>query len=53
LGNSVAIKSGDNLSNENLVGIYNSESFDLCMEGLEGKAIFDGNSFCITVKRIE
>ena len=48
LGNSISIKSGDNLFDENLVGIYHSESFELCCAGI----IRLDNPFCATVKRI-
>ena len=52
LGNTVSIKSGDNLEDENLVGTYNSESIELCRDGIAGKAS-DDNSICGTIRRIE
>jgi hypothetical protein len=48
LGNSVSIKSGDNLRSENLLGIYNSESMNLCRGGIEDKM----RDMCVIIERI-
>ncbi|MDR1056196.1 MAG: hypothetical protein LBL90_10365 [Prevotellaceae bacterium] len=47
LGNSVSIKSGDNLG-ENMLGIYNSESIKLCRGGIENKM----RDICVIIERI-
>jgi hypothetical protein len=49
LGNSVSIKTGDNLDDENLVGIYNSQSLELYREGIKAREI----ERCFPIKRIE
>jgi hypothetical protein len=48
VGNSVSIKSGDNLRSENLTGIYNDGGFELCRNGIAGKT-----NFCVNVKKIQ
>jgi hypothetical protein len=49
VGNSVSIKSGDSPENENLIGIYHDEEFELCRNGLKGKI----NGSCANVKKIQ
>jgi hypothetical protein len=52
LGNNVAIKSGDDIHSENLIGTYNSQNIKLCRDGIGRKASEDYFG-CLTMKRIE
>ncbi|MDR0830256.1 MAG: hypothetical protein LBN95_09145 [Prevotellaceae bacterium] len=50
IGNSISIKSGDNIEDENLTGIYNSEGFELCRDGILDLSDYHS---CITIEKIQ